>query len=210
MVERLLGAGYRPTVWRNVAPPYFLGQPEELVEVFDPINHYSRRLRWGLASGLPMAAMPSGGMPSCRLLLPLPAAARQPSSPDPRPSLPVLPTGCRLVFVARGGACSTATHHHWPDAFKDAALTLLLAGSHMGSTSSDAGSQTAAGGPLRSSGSGRGSHKRSRVAPRGGASKARRPASRAPAGGGCRLAALPSDVLLRILHYAALPMYKWL
>lgn len=31
--------------------------------------------------------------------------------------------------MARSGAWSTATHRHWPDAFKAAARTLLLAGS---------------------------------------------------------------------------------
>lgn len=43
------------------------------------------------------------------------------------------PTVCRLVFVARGGAWSPVTHHHWPDGFKDAARTLLLVGGGAGS-----------------------------------------------------------------------------
>ena len=34
---------------------------------------------------------------------------------------------CTLLFVACGGAWSTATHRHWPAAFKAAARTLLLA-----------------------------------------------------------------------------------
>lgn len=37
------------------------------------------------------------------------------------------PAGQRLLFLARtGGAWSPAVHHHWPEAFKGAARTLLL------------------------------------------------------------------------------------
>ena len=82
---------------------------------------------------------------------------------------------CRLVFVARSGGWSPATHYHWPDAFKAATNTLLLAGS-------------------LTLGTGTGN-----VA----ASRGARPA---PAG----LAALPADVLLRILQLAAAPMSAWL
>ena len=43
-VELLLAAGYRPTVWRNMAPPNFRsrlllsGSPR--LELFDPINYH--------------------------------------------------------------------------------------------------------------------------------------------------------------------------
>ena len=86
---------------------------------------------------------------------------------------------CRLVFVARGGAWSPANHHHWPDAFKAAARTLLLTAS---STAGSTGDSWACG-----SCAGRGER-------------------RAPAS----LAALPADVLLRILSLAAAPMSTWL
>jgi hypothetical protein len=44
IVEVLLAAGYRPTVWRNMAPPNFRsrlllsGSPR--LELFDPINYH--------------------------------------------------------------------------------------------------------------------------------------------------------------------------
>ena len=46
------------------------------------------------------------------------------------------PPCCRLVFAARGGTWSPATHHHWPDAFKAAVRTFLLAGSGAGGSGS--------------------------------------------------------------------------
>jgi hypothetical protein len=75
---------------------------------------------------------------------------------------------CRLVFVARGGAWSPATHRRWPDGFQAAARDVLLAGGRTG-------------------GSGRGAH-------------------HAPAAG---LAALPAEMLLRIVQLAAAPMSAW-
>ena len=54
---------------------------------------------------------------------------------------------CRLVFVARGGTWSPSTHHHWPDAFKAAARTLLLTASCTGSGDASRKGQAA---PLRS------------------------------------------------------------
>jgi hypothetical protein len=44
----------------------------------------------------------------------------------------LLPLSCRLVFVARAGAWSPATHHHWPGAFKATARTLLLTATREG------------------------------------------------------------------------------
>ena len=41
VVEVLAGAGYRPTVDRNVAPPAFLRQPHEVLEVFDPFDFHN-------------------------------------------------------------------------------------------------------------------------------------------------------------------------
>ena len=44
VLELLLDAGYRPTVWRNVRVPDLYGVPQELVghqvEAFDPFDHY--------------------------------------------------------------------------------------------------------------------------------------------------------------------------
>lgn len=41
VVKTLLAAGYRPTVYRNVAPPPFLGRGSEVVEAFDPFDFHS-------------------------------------------------------------------------------------------------------------------------------------------------------------------------
>ena len=41
VVEALLAAGYRPTVWRNVAPPAFLHRGSQVLEVFDPFDFHS-------------------------------------------------------------------------------------------------------------------------------------------------------------------------
>jgi hypothetical protein len=38
LVEALLAGGYRPTVWRKVAPPEFLQHGSEVLEVFDPFD----------------------------------------------------------------------------------------------------------------------------------------------------------------------------
>ena len=55
---------------------------------------------------------------------------------------------CRLEFVARRGAWSPATHCNWPDAFKAATNTLLLAccrtvGSGAGSVAASRGARPA-------------------------------------------------------------------
>jgi hypothetical protein len=103
------------------------------------------------------------------------------------------PAACRLVFVARGGTWSRATHHHWPDAFKAAARTLLLAGS-------------------RPSGAGRGACSGGgRLLPAVN-STTDREESPAPAGdSSClTLAALPADALRLIVQLAAAPMSAWL
>jgi hypothetical protein len=47
------------------------------------------------------------------------------------------------VFVARGGTWSPTSHHHWPDAFKAAVHTFLLAGS--GAAGSGSGGAEAGG-----------------------------------------------------------------
>ena len=44
IVEALLAAGCRPTVYRGVAPPRFLGCGSELLEVFDPFDFHSPEL----------------------------------------------------------------------------------------------------------------------------------------------------------------------
>ena len=44
LVEALLAAGYRPTVWRNAAPPEFLQRGSEVLEVFDPFDFHSQQL----------------------------------------------------------------------------------------------------------------------------------------------------------------------
>jgi hypothetical protein len=44
IVKQLLAAGYRPTVYHNVAPPPFLNRGSEVLEVFDPFNFYSPAL----------------------------------------------------------------------------------------------------------------------------------------------------------------------
>jgi hypothetical protein len=133
VVERLLAAGYRPTVWRIVAPPYFLGRTEEVVEVFDPIDHYSQRL--SQRCGLP---------PSCQwqpcllaachracpcLLLPGSQAALT-------PGLPCVAAGwCLWRVAARGALPPTTTgqtlsrmllsHCCWPAAALAAPAAML-------------------------------------------------------------------------------------
>jgi hypothetical protein len=41
VVEMLLAAGYRPTVWRNAAPPAFLECGSQVLEVFDPFDWHN-------------------------------------------------------------------------------------------------------------------------------------------------------------------------
>ena len=40
-MEALLGAGYRPTVYCNVAPPQFLYRGSQVLEVLDPFDFHS-------------------------------------------------------------------------------------------------------------------------------------------------------------------------
>ncbi|KAL4431409.1 hypothetical protein ABPG75_006665 [Micractinium tetrahymenae] len=140
MLEMLLAAGYRLTVYHDVAPPAFLGRGSQVLPVFDPLDFHPGNLE------------------------------------DP------------LVFLARGGTWSPAEHHRWPDAFKAAARTLLLA-------CSAAGAQ-----PLADAAVG-GSKRRRR---RGHA------AGDIPTVRGGRLAELPAGVLLRVVELAATPMSAWL
>ena len=42
VVLELLAAGYRPAVWRHVAPPGFLHRGRNVVDVFDPFDHHSQ------------------------------------------------------------------------------------------------------------------------------------------------------------------------
>ena len=41
ILEALLAAGYRPTVWRNVQPPPFIACDSEVLEVFDPFDWHN-------------------------------------------------------------------------------------------------------------------------------------------------------------------------
>ena len=146
MLEALVGAGYRPTVYRSVAPPSFINCSGQVAEVLDPFDCHSAGLspRW--------AWLPRSPALPCPLACPPPALPRAPGASHVlavvclaahRAAGPLLlPPGCRLVFVARGGVWSLTTHHHWPDTFKAAARTLLLAGSRAGS-SFDAGRRAA-------------------------------------------------------------------
>ncbi|KAL4431357.1 hypothetical protein ABPG75_006613 [Micractinium tetrahymenae] len=93
----------------------------------------------------------------------------------------------QLVFLARGGAWSPAAHHRWPDAFKAAARTLLLA-------ASSAGAQPV----LEAAANG---SKRRRLGQAAGAASK-------PRGGGP--AVLPVELVLRVLELAAAPMSGWL
>jgi hypothetical protein len=40
VLEALLAASYRPTVYRHVAPPPFLGRCSEVLDVFDPFDFH--------------------------------------------------------------------------------------------------------------------------------------------------------------------------
>jgi hypothetical protein len=44
VLEALLAAGHRPTVYRNVAPPDFLEHGSQVLEVFDPFDFHSPEL----------------------------------------------------------------------------------------------------------------------------------------------------------------------
>jgi hypothetical protein len=44
VVEALLAGGYRPTVWRNVAPPQLIRHNGEVLKVFDPFDFHRPEL----------------------------------------------------------------------------------------------------------------------------------------------------------------------
>jgi hypothetical protein len=98
-------------------------------------------------------------------------------------------TACRLVFIARGGTWSPATHHHWPDAFQAAARALLLTGSRPSGTE--------------------GGKERPEPAVDSTAGGEESPA---PAGdSSClTLAPLPAGALRLVVQLAATPMSAWL
>ncbi|KAL4431391.1 hypothetical protein ABPG75_006647 [Micractinium tetrahymenae] len=140
MLELLLQAGYRPTTYRNVVPPPFLGRGSAVLATLDPFDFH-------------------------------PASLDQ-----------------RLVFLARGGTWSRAEHHRWPDAFKAATRTLLLAGSAAGEQ------------PVAEAAAGSSKRRRRRG----------RAAGDGPSPRGGMLAALPAGALLRVIELAAAPMSAWL
>ncbi|KAL4431399.1 hypothetical protein ABPG75_006655 [Micractinium tetrahymenae] len=140
VLELLLQAGYRPTTYRNVAPPPFMLRGNAVLATFDRFDFH-------------------------------PASLDQ-----------------RLVFLARGGTWSRAEHHRWPDAFKAATRTLLLAGSAAGEQPV---AEAAAVGSKR---------RRRRVRATGDGPTVR----------GGRLMVLPAGALLRVLQLAAAPMSAWL
>ncbi|KAL4431354.1 hypothetical protein ABPG75_006610 [Micractinium tetrahymenae] len=144
VLETLLAAGYRPTVYRDQALPSFLLRGStRVLPAFDPFDFHHL------------------------------------DSLDER-----------LVFLARGGTWTPATHHLWPDAFKAAARILLLAASSAGVK------------PAAEAAPGGSSSKRRR---RGrGAAKAR------PRFQHGWLAALPAGAVMHILKLSALPMSAWL
>jgi hypothetical protein len=180
IVEALLAAGYRPTVYRQVEPPYFMQHGSQVLEVYDPFDYYSPDMSprqaqlhaigpWHSCTGFAAALKPSILAPMLGLI----------GAGIARPDC------CRLVFVARGGTWSPSTHHHWPEAFKAAARTLLLAASRTsGGTGSSHTAASAEDSPAA-------------AASEGGSS-------------GPHLAALPVDELLCIIQLAAVPMSAWL
>ena len=87
--------------------------------------------------------------------------------------------------MARGEAWSPANHHHWPDAFKAAARTLLL----LASGRAD----------VHVSGDGKDDDQSPQAAD-----------SNDCGGTGTSLADLPAGALLRIVQLAAAPMSAWL
>ena len=106
----------------------------------------------------------------------------------------------RVLFAARDGSWSPATHRHWPAAFKAAARTLLLAANRSSANVGAPSSQD----PRTA--------RRQRRQAAAAASGSQQPAA-APAGGhqaGCTLGALPAELLLRIVKAAAEPLSAWL
>ena len=118
IIEELLAAGYRPAVWHNVVPPPFLGRGIEVLDVFDPFDFRS-----------PALSPRQGSRP---LPVHMSASCRQEHMAADRCTL-FSSACCRLVSLARGW--SPATHHHWPDAFKAAARTVLLTASRAAGSS---------------------------------------------------------------------------
>ena len=122
ILEALLAAGYRPTVWRNVAPPPFLRCSSRVLEVFDPFDFH------------PPTLSPRQGVPHTVCSMALLAGCRSNISSH---TCTVLSSGCcRVLFVARGGTSSSSSQRLWPNAFKAATRTLLLAGCPSGMNSS--------------------------------------------------------------------------
>ena len=123
VVEALLAAGYRPTVYRGVAPPPFLGRGSGVLEVFDPFDFHTPGLglrqarRWPLCMHCYHAA---GWLALCASLRRATVEGTSATAPIP---------ACRLLFTARVGGTlwSPATHHLCPDPFKAATRALLLA-----------------------------------------------------------------------------------
>ena len=102
------------------------------------------------------------------------------------------PCTCRLVLVARGDGWSTAALAIWPDAFKHAVQTLLLAAHRL---ACEAGSCD-------------GSRRRLSRAARAAQREARREGG-AP-GGGATLGSLPPELLVQIAEKAAFPVSIWM
>ena len=132
-------AGYRPAVFHNMAPPWFLRLGNTPVARPDPFDHYSPHVS------------PRQALPLLLLLLLLRMAATAAADAGMRMDLPATPhRPCptlrfarnicmcllrRALFVAKGGSWSPATHRLWPDSFKAAVRTMLLAASGSGKRS---------------------------------------------------------------------------
>ncbi|PRW60664.1 nitrilase cyanide hydratase and apolipo N-acyltransferase [Chlorella sorokiniana] len=166
----------RPTVYINAALPEFAWPPDtgnRALPRLDPFDFY-------------FAATPEGGS--------LPVASRY-MGDDEIPHW--------VLLAARDGSWSPATHHHWPDGFKAAARTLLLAagrGGHSHGGSGRAGSSAGVS---------------SAVQPPAPRRRRRREAAAIASGSGqeqerCLLGVLPAELLLRIVQAAAEPLSVWL
>lgn len=99
---------------------------------------------------------------------------------------------CRLIFIAAGGVWSRSTHCHWLAVFKAVTRTLLLAAHRTAPASS-----SRSGGRQRAKTGG------------GSGSSAPGLAQRSRESPSCVLAALPADVLVRVIELAAAPMSSW-
>ncbi len=106
----------------------------------------------------------------------------------------------RLLFAAQDGSWSPATHRHWPDAFKAAARTLLLAANRNNANVGAASSQD-----VRTA---RRQRRQAAAAAGGSHQTAAAPGGGQQAGG--TLGALPAELLLRIVKAAAGPLSAWL